>query len=165
MKNRSLNMLITALCLLGILSVILAVFIQHAHDEFEENITVSAEGVTEKILPVRDLKLNPTESKEYSVNLVCAASGLYDICLDYEELEDGGMKPFVNVTVKANNEIVYEGGLAALLNGDEVIQFEGSLYATKPLVISVCYLMPYEIGNEAQGTHANFDVHLKIQKR
>ena len=165
MKNRSLNILITALCLVGIMAVILAVFIEHVHEEFEEKITVSAEGVTETVLPVRDLKLNPTESKEYSVNLVCAASGSYNVFLDYVELEDGGMKPFVNVTVKADGAVVYEGGLAALLDGNEVVQFESNLFAVKPCVITICYLMPYEIGNEAQGTYANFDVHLKIVKR
>ena len=77
-------------------------------------ITVKENGVTESILEVRDLKLNPTESMEYDVNLLCDASGMYHISLDYNETEDGGMKPFVDVTVKVGGEQVYEGKLEEL---------------------------------------------------
>ncbi len=142
----------------------LITFLGKAKEDFPENITVSEDGVTESILAVRDLKLCPTESKEYSVNLVCAASGSYHISLDYEEKKNGGMKPFVDVTVKFNGEVVYEGELAALLDSGELIQFEGELHAEEPLVVSICYLMPYDVGNEAQGTYADFDIHLKIEK-
>lgn len=165
MKNRSINMLITALLLLGAISVTLVFFLWKAEENFPKNIRVRQDGITEDILPVRDLHLNPTESKEYSVDLVCDASGAYYITLDYEELENGGMKHFVNVTVKADNEVIYEGPLAALLDSDKILQFEGNLFATKPLTVSICYLMPYEVGNEAQGTYADFDVHIKIEKK
>lgn len=165
MKNRSINILITALILVGLLAATLTMFLLKAKDNFPKNIKVKGDGITESILPIRDLRLNPTESKEYSVELVCDASGAYDISLDFEELANGGMKPFVNVTVKAGGEVVYEGGLEALLDGDRVLQFEGTLYATDPLVISICYLMPHDIGNEAQGTYSDFDIHLKIKKR
>ncbi len=165
MKNKSINILIVSLLLLGIIAVMLIVFLGKAKEDFPENITVSEDGVTESILAVRDLKLNPTESKEYSVNLVCAASGSYHIYLDYEEKEDGGMKSFVDVTVKFDGKVVYEGDLAALLGDEgELIQFEGELHAEEPLVVSICYLMPYDVGNEAQGTYADFDIHLKIEK-
>lgn len=164
MKNKSINILIVSLLLLGIMAVSLIVFLGKAKEDFPKNITVSENGITESVLTVRDLKLNPTESKEYNVNLVCAASGSYHIYLDYEEKEDGGMKPFIDVIVKFDNAVVYEGELAALLNTGEVIQFEGELHKAEPLVVSICYVMPYDVGNEAQGTYADFDIHLKIEK-
>lgn len=165
MKNKSINILIVSFLLTGIMAVMLITFLGKAKEDFPENITVSADGVTESILAVRDLKLSPTESKEYSVNLVCAASGSYHIYLDYEEKEDGGMKPFVDVTVKFGDEVIYEGELAALLADDgDLIKFEGELHAEEPLVVSICYLMPYDVGNEAQGTYADFDIHLRIEK-
>jgi hypothetical protein len=143
----------------------LITFLESVKQDFEDNIKVSEDGVTESVQQVRDLKLNPTESKEYRVDLVCAASGSYYIYIDYEEKEDGGMKPFVEVTVKLGDEVVYEGSLAMLLeDGCEPIQLEGELHAEEPLPITVCYLMPREVGNEAQGTYADFDLHLKIEK-
>ena len=164
MKNRSINMLIVGLLVLGLLATALIAFLIKAKENFPKNIKVRENGVTESILPIRDLKLTPSESKEYSVDLVCDASGLYHIYLDFEELTDGGMKPFVHVSVSADGALIYEGELAALLDGDEVLYFQGDLFATDPLVLTICYLMPYEIGNEAQGTYADFDIHLKIKK-
>lgn len=167
MKNKSVNMLIVALLLLAALSVTLVVFLADAKENFPKDITVDEDGVSETILQVRDLHLNPTESREYSVNLYCAASGAYDVSLDYEETLDGGLKHFVTVTVKANGATVYEGSLADLLDGTAVIRFNGELNEKRtqePLVLTITYHMPRSVGNEAQRTYANFDVKLKIVK-
>ena len=164
MKTKSLNILIVAFCLLGIIAIMLIAFLEQAHEDFPNNITVSSEGTTETVLEVRDLQLTPTEKKEYAVNLVCDASGDYDISLDYQETRDGGMKPFVNVMVKCADTVVYEGKLSDLLDGSAVVEFAGTLEAKDPLVVTISYEMPYEIGNEAQGTSADFDVVLKIEK-
>lgn len=165
MKNRSVNILIVALLLLAVMSVVLIVFVEHAHDRFKENITVSADGVTESVQVVRDLKLSPTETKEYSVNLVCEASGDYYISIDYTEKQDGGMKSFVNVTVSLGEEVMYEGSLIELLDADKVIDFEGTLEADDPLPVTIRYEMPYDVGNEAQGTTADFKVKFSIKKK
>ena len=164
MKNRSINILIVALLLLVVMSVVLFVFIEYAHEVFEENITVSADGVTRSVKAVKDLKLNPTESKEYNVNLVCEASGDYHISLDFKEKRDGGMKKFVNVTVSLGDDVMYEGDLATLLDTEKVIEFDGTLEADDPLPVTVRYEMPREIGNEAQGTSADFKVNFVIVK-
>ena len=167
MKNRSVNMLIVALLLLAALSVTLFVFLADAKEKFPKEITVDADGVSETVLTVRDLHLNPTESREYSINLFCAASGMYDVSLDYEETVDGGLKHFVNVTVKADGVTVYEGALSDLLNGTATVCFNGELREKRtqePLVLTITYHMPRSVGNEAQGTYADFDVNLKIVK-
>ena len=164
MKNRSVNILIVSFILIGLFAVALIVFLEHTKDTFAENITVSSEGVTESLLPVRDLRLHPTESKEYSVNLVCAASGGFHVTLDFEEKADGGMKEFVTVTVRCDGELLYEGPLTELLDGDVAVQFEVELYEKDPRVISFTYTMPRDVGNEAQGTYSDFDMHLMIEK-
>ena len=164
MKNRSINMLIVALLLLAALSVTLITFLTKAKEDFPKEIRVNADGETETILAVRDLKLHPSESKRYDVDLICAASGSYYISLDYEEKTNGGMKPFVDVTVMCGDVVVYRGNLAALLDADVQIQFLGELHEKEPLPISVIYEMPRETGNEAQRTSAEFDICLKIKK-
>lgn len=165
MKNRNINILIVALILAGIMAFMLAVFIEDAHDKFEENITVDAGGVTETTLEVRDLRLIPTQKSEYSVNLVCAASGDYNVYLDYVEKKDGGMKPFVTVTVSCDGNQIYRGGLSELLDNDIIIEFEETLEAKEPRVITFIYEMPYETGNEAQGTYSDFNIKLTISKK
>ena len=156
--------MIVALLVIGAMAVMLILFIDKAHDDFKEDVKVNAEGVTLETLTVKDLKLTPNESKEYTVNLTCAASGSYYISLDYEEIKDGGMKSFVDVIVKCDEAEVYNGSLTELLDNGRIIKFEDELHATEPLVVSICYKMPYNIGNEAQGTYADFKIDLKIEK-
>ncbi len=165
MKNRSVNILIVSLLLLAAISVVFIVFIEYAHDKFGDDITVSENGVTESIKAVRDLRLNPTETKEYTVNLVCEASGDYYITLDYTEKQDGGMKSFVNITVSLGEEVVYKGPIAELLNTEKVVEFEGTLEADTPLPVTICYEMPHDVGNEAQGTTADFNVKFSVKKK
>ena len=98
-KQIRVNVLIFGLLIIGAMAVVLLVLLHQAKEEFPERITVTEDGVTDSILPIRDLKLHPSESKEYSVNLVCLASGFYHIYLNFEETQDGGMKQFVNVSV------------------------------------------------------------------
>ena len=156
-------MLIISLLVIGIMATLLIVFLADAKEKFPKEITVEENGVTESILPIRDLMLNPTESREYSVNLFCRASGGYYIFLDFEETEDGGMKPFVDVAVKVDGELLYEGKLDALLAPDAAV-IEAELYADEPRVFAVTYTMPRDVGNEAQGTYSDFDLTLKIKK-
>ena len=164
MKKTSVNILIVSLLLMGVMGVMLIVMLGDAREDFKENITVSADGVTEEVLAVRDLTLTPTEKKTCTVNLVCAASGSYDVILVYEETKDGGMKPYVNVTVTCDDETVFEGSLATLLDSETEITFAGELHESETLPVTFTYEMPREIGNEAQGTYSDFDVHLTIEK-
>ena len=164
-KNRSLNMLIVGMLLLCAVSITLAVFLYDAHDEFDDRIVVTEDGVTETIIPVRNLTLVPTETKEYSVDFYCAASGTYEFDVSYEETEDGGMKSFVNVSVTFDDEIIYQGSLKELLDTDTVIEFDGYLNDDDPVRVLFSYEMPYEIGNEAQGTWSDFNIAFAIKKK
>lgn len=164
MKNKNINMLIISFLVIAAFSIMLIIYVGTAKSDFSENIKVSQDGVTEDILAVRDLRLAPTESKEYSVNLVCAASGTFAFDLKYVEKTDGGLKPFVNVTITVNSEIVYQGTLENLINNGLTVSFKGELHAKEPLVLTFHYEMPREIGNEAQGTFSDFDIHVKVEK-
>lgn len=163
MKNRSINLMISTLVLFAIFSVILLVFLWDAHERFPKEITVAEDGVVET-LSFRDLQLSPTESREYTVNLICAASGSYRVSLEYDETKDGGMKPFVNVAILCDGVTEFEGNLGELLDGGVITSFMSELHATDPVEITFRYVMPREVGNEAQGTYADFDIHLAIKK-
>ena len=165
MKSSYINMLIVSLLLLSVMAGLLIIFLWDAGDKFPDEIVIRENGVTESILPVRDLMLNPTESKEYSVDLICQATGLYNISLSCEEREDGGMKHFVDVAVLLDGELLFEGALVDLIDGGEVVTFQEELDDVDPIVLTLRYSMPYETGNEAQGTFANFDAQVSIKKQ
>ena len=164
MKNKSINMLIISFLVITAFAVMLIIFVGTAKRDFSENIKVRQDGLTEGVIPVRDLRLNPSESKEYSVDMVCAASGTFAFELSYEEKTDGGLKQFINVTITADGAVVYQGSLQDLINNGLKVNFKGELQAKEPLVLTFHYEMPREIGNEAQGTYSDFDVHIKVEK-
>ena len=164
MKQRGMTILTISLALLGAIGVMLLVFVNQAHEEFKENVQVSENGVTEEVLVIRDLMLNPAEKKQYEVKLTCPASGQFNITLDHEEIEDGGMKPFVNVRIFCNDREVYCGTLVELLDHGTLATMQAELHATEPALLRVVYEMPYETGNEAQGTFADFNIRLTIEK-
>ena len=166
MKNKSINMLIVAFVLLAVFSIVITVYIFQAREDFDDDIIVNEGGVTEAIFKERSLKLVPTEKKELEVNLFCKASGEYHVTVDFIELADGGMKHFVNVTVLCGGVTVYEGDLATLLDDpNEKVIFDSELYSKDPTPVIIRYEMPYETGNEAQATTADFNVHFKINKK
>lgn len=164
MKQKSITMLTVSLIVLGMMGVMLLIYVNRAHDEFKESVQVNENGVTEQVLEVRDLMLNPADQKQYEVELTCLASGQFDITLDYDEIENGGMKPFVNVRIFCEENELYSGTLVDLLDNGRTVVFREALHATEPLVLYMVYEMPYETGNEAQGTFADFNIHLMIEK-
>lgn len=164
MSKLATTILVAALCLLAAMGGLLAAHTQLAHEDFEENITVSKEGTTTSTVEIHDLALLPATSRTYTVHLRCKASGTYRVSLAYEEKANGGLKPFVNVTVKAGDEIMWNGTLQALLNGKTIPGFSAELQAEDPFDVQVIYEMPQEVGNEAKDTFADFDVHFTIEK-
>ena len=101
MKNKNINMLIVSFLVIAAFSIMLIIYVGTAKSDFSENIKVSQDGVTEDILAVRDLRLAPTESKEYSVNLVCAASGTIAFDLKYVEKKRQRVKRYKSIESKS----------------------------------------------------------------
>ncbi|MBQ8425023.1 MAG: hypothetical protein IJX17_03260 [Clostridia bacterium] len=138
--------------------------IQNAHDDFGEEIIIESNGQTVKNFSIDDLMLNPGQSKEYSVNLICKAEGTYLIILDYNETKDGGLKGFVDVDIFVNDNIIETKKLDELLTDNVTIEFSEDLYGDKPVVLKFVYKMSNNIKNEAQETYADFDLKLTIEK-
>ena len=157
-------MLLVGMFLFILMAIMMILFLYRADEKFENNITVTESGVTESVLKVQDLTLVPGTRRDYHVNLICDATGNYYIHLDYEEVHDGGMKHFVNVRIMLGDDEVYYGPLTELIDEDYIVTFEGILDHLDPLVLSFYYEMPIETGNEAQGTSADFDINLTIEK-
>ena len=74
------------------------------------------------------------------------------------------MKEFVNVRVSCDGTEVFFGSLNGLFEEGSHVEFESELSGEHPVVLSVVYEMPREIGNEAQGTYADFNIHLQVKK-
>ena len=164
MSRRSYFILVSIMLVLIAFSVMLNIFLYNADEKYEGSIDVRENGVTETVIPVRDLILSPGVSKEYHVDLICDATGSFFITLEYEESFDGGMKHFVNTTILSNDTVIFNGPLTDLIDKKIPIEFEEVIDESDPVVITFIYTMPVEIGNEAQRTSSEFDIHVEIKK-
>ena len=164
MGKKTLGILIVAFCLLGIMDTMLIVFLHEKNEDFDNELSITIDGNTEGIMQVRDLQLVPGQSEEYYFTLIGQVSGTFDITLEYLELEDGGLGPFVDVTVTTGTEQIHFGKLEALLNKEDAILFQHDFAPDEILVIVVKYTMPIETGNEAQLTYSDFNLKLLVEK-
>ena len=166
LSKRNIAILSVAMILLCLIAIMLMLLLNRAHENFDEDVTVTVNEFTTSSVPVRNLYLTPGDKKEYKVGVLCEASGHYYLFLDYEEEHDGGMKHFVNVEIwcEGIDEVVYEGPLTDLLDGEEIVTLDGDLNSRDPLEIKIYYQMPITTGNEAKGTSADFNINLSIKK-
>lgn len=165
MKKTTFAVLCVLLGILAVAAICLALFVFNSHETFKRKIQVKVDGVTEETFSVKELELNPSGGKEYEIELFCETEGEFGVELIYKEKRDGGMKKFVRVTVLSNEDVVYEGGLSELLDGEETVTFGCQLTSDESAKIVIRYTMPAETGNEAQNTSTAFDVTVKIQKK
>ena len=65
------------------------------------------------------------------------------------------MQEYVIVEIETEQESIAVQSLHTLLGGEE-IEWETSLTAGEEAQVTLRYVMPLSVGNEAQGTEANF---------
>ena len=130
-------------------------------DVYITEIEVEAGGVAYDVMEVRRLNLSPSEQKDYKAIIHCRLGGTFDFVVNFEEIEDGGMKEHVNVVVTANEKTVYEGNLSDLLE-QRTVEFEYKIENGESLEITANYLIPEEDGNSASHTSTKFDVNICI---
>lgn len=163
MKKKHITIPIIIICIAVVVTLCFWVFLINAYQKFPKTVKVSADGVTEETFTVTGLTLYPSQSKEYSIDLICDVTGDFQVDLFYSETADGGLKDYVNVTV-SSGEYLFEGGLADLYASDSGVSSQSTIWASNPTTVSIVYAMPSGVGNEAQNTYSTFDVLLRIRK-
>ena len=162
-RRRTLRILILALCIYALVGIIAFLFIAIAHDDYRKEITIEVDDTPSAVLDMSWLDINPGESFEYVVNLKCRANGDYSVNFSFGENTRGGLEDFVEVELECG-EISYNGDLSALIDTDRSFTFDCYLSGESKTKILIRYSMPYEVGNDAQGTFADFSVLLTTSK-
>ena len=90
-------------------------------------------------------------------------SGKFFVTLDYEELENGGLSEFVSVIIKLDDGNEYYRGYLKDLFDDEVL-LNMCFEANVSQKITITYLMPIEVGNEAMHTYSDFNINITIKR-
>ena len=158
-KKRTRNILILVLCIYALIGIVFFFYVRQVQSDFTEEITVEINGTTTSVLKMGELNLKPSESRDYAVNLKSKSDGEYKIDLNFSETTDGKLKDFINAEI-ACGEKKYTKTLRELLSGEDTITFICSLKGDVATRILIHYYMPIEVGNEAQGAVADFNVAL-----
>ena len=164
MKKHIFLIMSIALFTLAIFALTFNFFILDAQGSLEEQINIRSDATVNETIKVKELKLVPTESKEYEILFAYDITGNFKVSLDYFEKHDGGLKEYVLVNVSRDGEELYAGTLKELLDENVLIEFEEEIDNEHPVSIKIVYTMPREVGNEAQGSFATFNIKVKIEK-
>ncbi len=138
-------------------------------DGVKAQITVVYENGEEERVTGNTVKTNlsglaPTFSETYEVKLKLVDGGEYTFGLDFSETKDGGLKNYVDVTVKDGATTVAEGTLAELLGGGKV-NYTKSLSDGGTLTLKFVYTMQQDVTDEAAGgASAAFNIKIGIKE-
>lgn len=157
-KRRTRNILILTLCVYVLIGIAFFFYIRTVQNDFPKEITVEVNGTTTSLLKIGEFNLKPGEDREYVVNLKSKVSGDYKINLDFTEITYSELKRFINVGIIVRDDESYYRTLSELLDSEEKIEFMSSLKWDVATRILIRFHMPIEVGNEAQGTVADFNV-------
>ena len=164
-KSKSIWILIISFIVVAFISIAIIFNNLDARSEFTNSVKIDGSGYAEKEIEVRNLQLHPNESKSYSIEVAPEFGGDYEISINYQEIKDGGLKEFETVSFSVDGKQVQSSSLKSLLDGKSSIVILQNFSEDKPLKLTVTYIMPYEVGNEAQGAYADFDVTLIFDKK
>lgn len=164
-KNKSIWVLIISFIVVAFISIAIIFNNLDARSEFTNSVKIDGSGYAEKEIEVRNLQLHPNESKSYTIEVAPEFGGDYEISINYQEIKDGGLKEFVTVSFSVDGKQVQSSSLKSLLDSKSSIVILQNFSEDKPLKLTVTYIMSYEVGNEAQGTYADFDVTLIFDKK
>ena len=164
-KSKSIWILIISFIVVAFISIAIIFNNLDARSEFTNSVKIDGSGYAEKEFEIRNLQLHPNESKSYTVEVAPEFGGEFEISIVYREIEDGGLKEFVHVSIAIDGKEIETCSLKNLLEGKSNIVLLQTFDEKQPLKLTVTYIMPYEVGNEAQGAYADFDVTLIFDKK
>lgn len=141
-------------------------YINNLEDLYIKEITIETGEVVREKMEVRRLSLSPSESKDYSAIFNCHTSGNFEFVLNFEQVNDNGLKSAVNVVVVAGESgkeltTVYEGTLGELLT-QKSVYFEDRINAGVPYEITATYSLPNDAGNSINNTLVQFDMDINL---
>lgn len=156
---------ILIIVLVLVVSVLTGVFVyQYMQDEtatFEEDIVLSLDGEKQKTLSVTDLNLVPGQVKECKVTLQASNVGDYVVTVNFEKKSNGTLDKYLDVELRVKGTTQTRALDELLTANGNAIAF--TVDAGEQEILTIRYIMPETVGDEAQGASCSFDVILGVK--
>ena len=154
------NLIMVVMVVTALIGVGIALYIQNY--KIGDKIEISSDGVTTKTLEVNDLNLIPGQEKEYVLNLNFDDYGKYYLTITFSNLKNGStLQNFIDVSVTIGSQTA-SGSLADYFTPDGKIKFDYVLTDGRGEDLKILFKLPAEVGDEAQGAVAKFDINLTV---
>ncbi len=109
------------------------------------------------LVPFEHLGLAPGEECSYTLIVDVKDANQYDLALAFYEKADGALADYAHVRVESNGEVLRDQRLAELFE-DNLLTMHVDLRGKKRERVKITYYLPAEVGNEAQGAEAVFEL-------
>ncbi len=106
----------------------------------------------------------PGEYKEYTLHLSSDKKATYTVTLEFQAGKEVTLAEYVSAEISIGEQMIGREMLSQYLRGEK-IQFDCSLAPGNKVVVKVRFAMDINVGNEAQGTKADFVIVLSAIKK
>lgn len=164
--KKSMLCLLISVVLLSVVGVFLNAYLNLASETFKDEIKIELGGKgtqTEQVVnhKVEGLNLYPGAYKECKLVFDAAVDGEFVISLAFKETEVGTLREFINVEIACQN-VKIEKSLLELFDEysktEKTQQVKVALKKGESTTLSVRYVMPDTVGDEAQGATSKFNL-------
>lgn len=159
-KKQILAIVLVAVIIFGIILYLLLT--RDSKYKLFKEIVLEESSITHEELIFSANGIKPGDSRDYTLQLTAKDNGFYGIDFSFVENNDGGLRNFIVVRLEHEDDI-REYSLDELFNG-LTIGFNIEVFRKTPTLINVIFIMPQEIGNEAQGAECYFIVNLTAER-
>ena len=164
MAKKAAYVLIIILSVFIIGGIVLGEYVLKSQDDFTKNITLTGEGAVSEDMDFSLEGFYPGYSAKYTIKFGSAAALGYDAAVSFEEDGDCSLSEYVRVKMTLNGNALAEGTLESFLSGDST-SFTLENLDDGGAILVLEYSMPADVGNEAQGTVANFKLSVTAQAK
>lgn len=155
--------LVLSLCVLLLISVGCIFVFKDNQNYFDKNITLESNELIHESFEIKKLDLHPGAEIEYRVNFYSKVDDKLNLSISFNEIKPGELKKYVNLEVEYKNNKA-TNSLEYYLTNDVTIDFSLDVSKDEKSTVYFRYMMPIDIGNEAQNTTADFEIVLDINR-
>ncbi len=159
MNQLTKNILIIALIVLTLGGIALGTWSYISGEKYSDEKTIELGGsqtVSEE-MEVRIGGFVPGVSADYTLHLKANQGDAFHVALSFKRGDTDALARFLTVAIYQGETLLTEGELTEYLDG-KTTEFDLSFTDTDQLDIRIIYTMHTDVGDEAQGTSADFEI-------
>ena len=110
-----------------------------------------------EILQFKRFGLIPGDQCQYEIDLTSSILESYDLKLDFVETEEKTLKHYARVKIESGEDVLYDELMADIFEKDDLV-LKVDVPEKKNTELIITYYIPLEVGNEAKGAVAIFEL-------